>query len=271
MLAAFLADLEFHLSAERVDDRWKVANAGDRLGLAGERGASQRGRRDGFRAGHRKTRRYSGALIDGTGFPNKPGEARDDFEKVQRYGGDQVSLLDDEVDFVAQSKRVMGANLRAEAVLERCNDATAVGVIFGIRAGDEKNVQRQPEGIPAYLDVSLFENIEQSDLDPLGEIGQFIDGENAAVEPRHQTVVHGFRVTERASFGDLDGIDVADEVADTGVRCRQFLAVPLVAVLPDNRQLVAGGCHESETSGTDGPKRMVIDLAAGDNRRPFVQ
>src|SRR5579875_1214158 len=271
MLAAFLADLEFHLSADRVDDRWKVADAGDRLGLTGERGASQRGRRDGFRAGYRETRRYPGALIDGTGFPDKPGEAGDDFEEVQRHGSGQVSLLDDEVDFVAQSERVVGANLRIEAVLERCNDAAAVGVIFGIRAGDEKNVQRQPEGIPADLDVSLFEDIEQRDLYPLGEIGQLIDGENAAVEPRHQTVVHGFRVTKRASFGDFDGIDVADEVADTGVRCRQFLAVPLVAVLPGNGQIVAGGRHEGEASGTDGPKRMVIDLAASDNRRPFVQ
>mgnify|MGYP003694461713 CR=1 FL=1 len=48
----------------------------------------------------------------------------------------------------------------------------------------------------------------------------------------HQSVVHRLRIAEGAALGDLDGVDIADQVADRGVRRRQLLGVSLVAVQP---------------------------------------
>ena len=133
----------------------------------------------------------------------------------------------------------MRADLGAEAVLERRDDAAAVGVVLGVGAGDEQQVQRQPQRVAADLDVALLQHVEQRDLDALGEVGQLVDGEDAAVGARHQAVVHGLGVAEGAALGHLDRVDVADQVADAGVRRGQLLAVPLAAVLPADRQVVA--------------------------------
>ena len=43
----------------------------------------------------------------------------------------------------------------------------------------------------------------------------------------------------RAALGDLHRVDVADQVGDAGVRRGELLGVPLVAVPPGDRQLVA--------------------------------
>ena len=126
----------------------------------------------------------------------------------------------------------MGAHLGAEAVLERGDDPAAVGVVLGVGAGHQQQVQRQPDAVAADLDVALLEHVEQRDLDALGEVGQLVDAEDAAVGARHQAVVHRLRVAEGAALGDLDRVDVADEVADAGVGGGQLLAEPVAAVQP---------------------------------------
>src|SRR4028119_106245 len=56
---------------------------------------------------------------------------------------------------------------------------------------------------PADLDAALLEHVEQRDLDALGEVGQLVDAEDAAVGARHQAVVDGLRVAVRAARGGL--------------------------------------------------------------------
>ena len=160
-----------------------------------------------------------------------------------------VRLLVQQPDLVGQLERVVGAHLGAEAVLERGDDPAAVGVVLGVGAGHQQQVQRQPHPVAADLDVALLQHVEQRDLDPLGEVGQLVDAEDAAVGARHQAVVHGLRVAEGAALGDLDRVDVADEVADAGVRGGQLLAVPLAAVHPADRGVVAvlGDCRWPKT------------------------
>ena len=126
----------------------------------------------------------------------------------------------------------MGADLGAEAVLERGDDAAAVGVVLGVGAGDEQQVQRQPQHVAADLDVALLEHVEQRDLDPLGEVGQLVDGEDAAVGARDEPEVDRLGVAQGAALGDLDRVDVADEVADGRVGRRELLGVAVVAVHP---------------------------------------
>ena len=167
----------------------------------------------------------------------------------------------------------MGADLGAEPVLERRDDPAAVGVVLGVGAGDEQQVQRQPQLVAAHLDVALLQHVEQRDLDPLGQVGQLVDGEDAAVGARHQAVVDGLRVAERAALGHLDRVDVADQVADA--RCPGS---------PASRRTARSRClprrpgSSSPCSATsrrqrrrDRRVRVLVDLAAGDDRRPLVE
>ena len=118
--------------------------------------------------------------------------------------------------------RVVGPDLRAEAVLERRDDPAAVGVVLGVGAGDDVQVERQADRVAADLDVALLHDVEQADLDPLGEVGQLVDGEDAAVRARDQAVVDGQLVGEVAALGDLDRVDLADQVGDGDVGVASF-------------------------------------------------
>ena len=124
----------------------------------------------------------------------------------------------------------MGADLGAEAVLERRDDAAAVGVVLGVRGGDQHDVERQADPVAADLHVALLEDVEQPDLDALGEVRQLVDREDAAVGARDEAVVDGELVAEVAPLGDPDGIDLADQVGDRCVGGGQLLAVALLAV-----------------------------------------
>ena len=153
--------------------------------------------------------------------------------------GDQVRLLPDHRDLVVELGRVVRADLGAEAVLQRGDDPAAVGVVLGVRAGHDEHVERQPQHVAADLDVALLHHVEHRDLDPLGEVGQLVDRDDAAVAARDQAEVDGLGVAERATLGDLHRVDVADQVGDAGVRGGELLGVPLVAVPPGDRQVVA--------------------------------
>ena len=136
-------------------------------------------------------------------------------------------------------ERVVRADLGAEAVLERRDDPAAVRVVLRVRRRDEHHVERQPDLVAADLDVALFEHVEQTDLDALGEVGQLVDREDAAVGARDEAVVDRELVREVAALGDLDRVDLADEVGDRRVRRRELLAEAAVAVHPLDRRVVA--------------------------------
>ena len=130
---------------------------------------------------------------------------------------DQLRLLADQVGLQLQVQRVVGADLGAEAVLQRRDDPAAVGVVLGVGAGHEQHVQGQPQLVAADLDVALLQHVEQRHLDALGEVRQLVDGEDAAVGARDEAEVDGLRVAEGAALRDPDRVDVADEVADADV------------------------------------------------------
>ena len=85
----------------------------------------------------------------------------------------------------------MRADLAADAVLERRDDLAARGVVFRIGGEHQHQVQRQAHRIAFDLHVAFLHDVEQADLDLAGQIGQLIDGEDAAVGARQQAVVHG--------------------------------------------------------------------------------
>ncbi len=182
-----------------------------------------------------------------------------------------LGFLPDHGKLVVKGERVVGTDLGAEPVLQRGNDPSPVGVVLRVRAGHEHDVQRQPQRVAAHRDVALFEHVEQRDLDPLGEVGELVQAEHAAVGARHQPVVDRLRVAERAAFCDLDRVDVADQVADAGVGSGELLPVPLIAVPPGHRQFVAKLAGQPAAPDADGRVGVIVDLASGDHRRPLVE
>ena len=85
----------------------------------------------------------------------------------------------------------MRANFAADAVLERRDDLAARRVILGIGGEDEQHVERQANRVALNLDVAFLHDVEEADLNLAGEIGQFVDGEDAAIGAGQQAVVDG--------------------------------------------------------------------------------
>ena len=94
-------------------------------------------------------------------------------------------------DLVLEPARIVRADLRAEPVLERRDDPATVGVVLGVGARDDVDVDGQAHLVAADLDVALFHDVEQADLDALGQIRKLVDCEDALVGPRHEPVVNG--------------------------------------------------------------------------------
>ena len=131
----------------------------------------QGGGGDRLGTGDREPSADSRPLVDGVGLAQVAGEVGEDLDQVVRDLGDEVGLLPDHRDLVLELGRVVGADLGAEPVLERRDDAAAVGVVLGVGAGHDEGVQRQPQHVAADLDVALLHHVEHRDLDPLGEVG----------------------------------------------------------------------------------------------------
>ena len=242
LLAALLADLELDLAAQRADHGGQVAHPGDRR--LGRPVSADRRTADAAAVS-------AAAIANRAETPERASTAGDSrTSRVNRAitstrwsgelrGRPDVGLLLDQGELVGQRQRVVGADLGAEPVLQRRDDPAPVGVVLRVGAGHEQQVERQPQRVAADADVALLQHVQQRDLDPLGEVGQLVQGEDAAVGPRHQAEVDGLRVAEGAALGHLDRVDVADQVADAGVRGGELLAVPVVAVPPADRQVVA--------------------------------
>ena len=167
--------------------------------------------------------------------------------------GQRIPLRLHDLDLLADRQRVVRAHLRAEAVLERRDDPATRRVVLGVRARDDEQVERQPHAITADLHVLLFHDVEQPDLDALRKVRQLVDAEDAAVGARQQAVVDRQLVREVAALGDLDRI------------------VALVALDPRDLDLVAVLRDEVDAAPADGSVRVVVDLAARDDRHALVE
>ncbi len=273
-LAALLAGLELDLAAEHVDRGLQVDDPGDRLVLALRRspGAApppRRSRRRRSRTGRETPERWSTALR----LAQRPGEAGQDLDEVVGYVGDQVRLLPDHGDLVVELDRVVGADLGAEPVLERRDDPAAVGVVLGVGAGHHEHVERQPQHVAADLDVALLHHVEHRDLDPLGEVGQLVDRDDAAVAARDQAEVDGLRVAEAAALGHLHRVDVADQVGDArcpGWRASRRTARRGAATPPAARRPRVGGAAR-RVRAVIGSYGCSPSSEPVDHRRPLVE
>ena len=91
------------------------------------------------------------------------------------------------------------------------------------------------------------------------------------LEPRHQTEVDGVLVGEIATLGDLDRVDLADDVSDRGVRCGELLAVALGTMDPGDRRDRHPGRDELAGEMRHRSERVVVDLRARHDGEPLVE
>ena len=97
---------------------------------------------------------------------------------------------------VLPCRRIVRPDLRPDAILQRRDDLAARRVVFRVRREHHQQIERQPDGIALNLDVPFLQDVEQADLDLAGQVGQLVDGEDAAVRARQQAIVHREVVAE---------------------------------------------------------------------------
>ena len=121
---------------------------------------------------------------------------------------------------------VVRSDLGADAILERRDDLAARGVVLGIGGEEHHHVERQPHRVALDLDVAFLQDVEQADLDLAGQVGQFVDREDAAIGARQQAEVHRqLAASCSPPLRRLDRIDVADHVGDGDVGRRELLDI----------------------------------------------
>ena len=65
----------------------------------------------------------------------------------------------------------MRLDFGADPVFERSDDLPARRVVLGIGGKHEEDVQRQADGVPLHLHVTLLEDVEEADLNLPRKIG----------------------------------------------------------------------------------------------------
>ena len=166
----------------------------------------------------------------------------------------------------------MRANLAADAVFQRCDDLPARRIVFGIRAEDDGDVERQPDGVALNLHVAFLHDVEEAHLNFSSEVGEFVDGEDSAIGAGQQAVMHGELAGELvASAGSFDGIDVADEIGDGHVGGREFFHVAMLGRQPGDRRRIFFPGNQVTAAAADGRVRIVVNFAARDVGHPGIE
>jgi len=166
----------------------------------------------------------------------------------------------------------MRADLGADAVFEGCDDFAAGGVVLGVGAEDEGEVELEPDGIALNLDVAFLHDVKERDLDFAGEVGELVDGEDAAVGAGEQAEVHGeFRRQILRAAGGFDGIEVADEVGYGDVGSGELFDIAVGAGDVGDGGRVAAFGDEFAAALAYRVVGVVADFTAGDVGETLVE
>ena len=150
-----------------------------------------------FQDGDRQALADAGALVDALVFAREEG-------KLLHHAADVIGHADfdgrraihpgflfGDGDALFEDGRIVGADLAADAVFQRRDDLAARRVVFRVGGEDQQQVERQANRVALNLHVAFLHDVEEADLNLAGEIGQFVDGEDAAVGARQQSIVDG--------------------------------------------------------------------------------
>src|SRR5258706_3007364 len=278
VLLLVLADvLHLDLAAGRGQDRMHVAHARHDLDLLQAQRPLFRVPDQAFVIVDRHAHAHARGLVDLVRFARLERQVAENLLDELRHldlvaplahGG---GLLLHDRHLVLDVLRIVRADLDVEAVFQRRDDPAAAGIVLGGGARHDHHVERQGSLVAFHFDVLLFHHIEETHLDFFGEIGELVDGEDAAVGARDQAVMDRLLVGEVAPLGDLDGVDLADQIGDRDVRRRELFAVPVVAPDPFDREGVAFFFQPAAAGAADRLQPAVVDLAPLDDRDALVQ
>ena len=166
----------------------------------------------------------------------------------------------------------MRHDLRRDPVAERRDDVSAVGVVLGVGGEDDLDVERQTDRESADLDVLFLENVQEPHLDPGLEIGKLVDREDAAVGTGQEAEVHRQLVGQQMPTScRLDRVDVAEDVGDRDVRRRELFDEAQLARQPGDRRAIAALGDQLAAVLGERLERVVVDLAARDDRNLFIE
>src|SRR6185437_3597363 len=232
----------------------------------------------------RQALRDAGALVDFFLLTRNEGDLLDDLADVVRdvdalnlvvvrgVAARGPGLLLGDGDGLVERLGVVRANLGTDAVLERSHNFASSRVVLGVRGENDRDIEIEADRITLNLDVALLHDVEESHLDLAGEIGKFVDGEDAAVGARQQAVVHSELAAELvAGARGLDGIDIADEVGDGDVRRGELFDVALDGRHPGDGRVVAERGDEVAGELAQRSVGVVAQLGAGDVGRAGVE
>src|SRR6266404_597309 len=263
---------ELHFSGDGGECGIVIGDAGDDGFFAGAGGAMLGAADEAFHRCDRETLADPGTAVHTFVFARLEGNFLDDLAQVLRdfdlfagVAGNPGFLGGDGHAFF-NGGRVMRANFGADAVFERRNDFAAGGVVLGIGGEDEEHVERKAERIALNLDVAFLHDVEEADLNFSGEIGELVDGKDAAIGAGEKAVVDGQFVGKIASTArGADGIDVADDVGHGDIGRGEFFDETIFARHPGDGGVVAFGGNFFAAGAADGLERVVVDFAAGDD------
>ena len=170
---AFLLALvhEFQLARHRRDHGGQVTHSGHDGPLALQDASLLDLADQVLHGGDGHARAYAGGLVDELAAPGLEGDLLHCFAQKGRHVDPHASgplgpgLLVGDGHGVFAVDGVVGQNLRIDPVLERGDDGPAVGIVFRIRREDDHHVQGDPHREPPDLDVLLFHDVQQADLD----------------------------------------------------------------------------------------------------------
>ncbi len=166
----------------------------------------------------------------------------------------------------------MGRDLGSDAVLERRDDLAPRRVVLRIRRKDQGDVEVQAYGVAFDLDVAFLHDVEEAHLNLARQVGQLVDGEDAAIGARQQAEMHRELVRqEMPAPRRLDRIDVPNDVGDRHVRGRELLDEPELARQPGDRRRVAVLGDQLPPVFGDRIEGIIVDLAARDDRNLLVE
>ena len=213
LLGRLVADrLQLDLADRRCDHGAQVRHARRGHGLAETDRPPERCGLEDLRVGDGDPDAHAGPLADLGRATRQVGQLGEHLVHERRHRDRRLAvarlepllLLADDRQLVVERPRVVGPDLRPETILERRDDPAAARVVLRVGRRDDVQVEWQADLEAADLDVALLEDVEQADLDPLGEVRQLVDREDAAVGPRDQAVVERQLVAEVAALGDPD-------------------------------------------------------------------
>src|ERR1700737_1947174 len=259
---------QLHFSGDGGEGGVNVGDAGDDGLFAVASGALLGTANEAFERGDGETLADAGATVHALVLARLEGDFFDDLAEIGRYidslagiaahpgflSGDGHSFLD--------ARGIVRANLGADAVFQRGDDFSARGVILGIGGENEEHVERKAKGIALNLNVAFLHDVEEADLNFSGEVGQLIDGKDAAIGAREKAVMDGEFVGEvAAAAGGADGIDVADDVGHGDVGSGEFFDEAIVAGHPGEGGVVAFGGDFFAAGPAGGVTRVGVDFA----------